>query len=218
MRYVTYETDKPERPMFFLPEAQTDKFTEPEEVAGDAWSHYLYNVVLWAPGNPPNLEAQVRKVLGEIDPNLVLYSVDPYQHLLDADFAQQNMIATLTLMFGGLALVLAAVGLYGVTAYTVEQRTSEIGVRMALGADRGQVVKMVLRGAFWQVGLGLLVGVPAAIGAGYLIAEQLFGVKPWDPVMLTAAVVLLGLAALLAAVIPARRAASLDPVVALRES
>jgi ABC-type antimicrobial peptide transport system permease subunit len=148
----------------------------------------------------------------------VLYSVDPYQHLLDADFAQQNMIATLTLMFGGLALVLAAVGLYGVTAYTVEQRTSEIGVRMALGADRGQVVKMVLRGAFWQVGLGLLLGVPAAIGAGYLIAEQLFGVKPWDPVMLTAAVLLLGLAALVAAVIPARRAASLDPVVALRES
>ena len=148
--------------------------------------------MLWAPGHPANLEAQVRKALGEIDPNLVLYSVDPYQHLLDTSFAQQNMIATLTMLFGGLALVLAAVGLYGVTAYTVEQRTSEIGVRMALGADRGRVVKMVLRGAFWQVGVGLLMGIPAAIGAGKLIADQLYGVKAWDPMMLGGATLLLG--------------------------
>jgi ABC-type antimicrobial peptide transport system permease subunit len=126
------------------------------------------------------------------------------------------MIATLTLLFGGLGLVLAAVGLYGVTAYTVEQRTSEIGVRMALGADRSNVVKMVLKGAFWQVGVGLLVGIPAAIGAGKLIADQLFGVKAWDPVMLGGATVLLGVAALVAAIIPAQRAAGLDPVVALR--
>jgi ABC-type antimicrobial peptide transport system permease subunit len=146
----------------------------------------------------------------------VLYSVDPYQHLLDTSFAQQNMIATLTMLFGGLALVLAAVGLYGVTAYTVEQRTGEIGVRMALGADRGRVVKMVLRGAFWQVGVGLLVGIPAAIGAGKLIADELYGVKAWDPAMLGAAVVLLGVAALVAAIVPAQRAANLDPVEALR--
>jgi ABC-type antimicrobial peptide transport system permease subunit len=120
------------------------------------------------------------------------------------------------MLFGGLALVLAAVGLYGVTAYTVEQRTGEIGVRMALGADRGRVVKMVLRGAFWQVGIGLLVGIPAAIGAGRLIADQLYGVKAWDPVMLGAAVAMLGVAALVAAIIPAQRAANLDPVEALR--
>jgi putative ABC transport system permease protein len=172
--------------------------------------------VLWAPGHPPNLEAQVRKALGEIDPNLVLYTVDPYQHLLDTGFAQQNMIATLTLLFGGLALVLAAVGLYGVTAYTVEQRTSEIGVRMALGADRRNVVQLVLRGAFWQVGVGLLLGIPTAIGAGKLIADQLYGVKAWDPLMLGGAALLLGLAALIAAIIPAQRAAGLDPVEALR--
>ena len=203
--------------MYFLAEAQIDPYP-PADMAGEIWSHYLYNVALWAPGNPPHLEAQVRRALGEIDPNLVMYSVDPYQHLLDTSFAQQNMIATLTLLFGGLALVLAAVGLYGVTAYTVEQRTNEIGVRMALGADRGSVVKMVLRGAFWQVGAGLALGVPAAIGAGKLIADQLFGVKAWDPAMLGAATLLLGLAALVAAVIPAQRAASLDPVEALRES
>ena len=216
MRYITYDLKEPVKPMFFLPESQSTHYASPSENAGDLWSHYLYNLVLWAPGNPPGLEAQVRKALGEIDPNLVLYTVDSYDHLLGADFAQQNMIAKLTLLFGALGLVLAAVGLYGVTAYTVEQRTSEIGVRMAVGANRGNVVSMILRDAFWQVGLGLAVGIPAAIGAGWAITTQLFGVKFWDPGMLSAAVVLLAIAALAAALIPARRAASLDPMLALR--
>jgi putative ABC transport system permease protein len=121
-----------------------------------------------------------------------------------------------TRIFGVLGLLLAAVGLYGVMAYMVEQRTSEIGVRMALGADRGSVVKMVLRGAFSQVGIGLALGIPAAIGAGMLMTSQLFHVRPWDPVMLSLATLLLALAALLASVIPARRAAGVEPMVALR--
>lgn len=216
MRYVSWEMKEPPQPMFFLPEAQSARFDEPEEVAGDAAGHYLRNLILWAPGNPPNLETQVRRVLAEINPNLTLYSVDPYQHLLDTAFSQQNMIATLTLLFGGLALVLAAVGLYGVTAYTVEQRTNEIGVRIALGANRSTVINMVLRNAFWQVGIGLVLGVPAAIGAAKLIKDQLYGVKPEDPTVLAAAVVCLGLATLVAALIPARRAANLNPVDALR--
>jgi predicted permease len=216
MRYLTYGMKDPDRPMFFLAQAQSTHFDKPSENAGELWSHYLYNIVLWAPGNPPGLDAQVRKALGEIDPNLVLYSVDSYAHVLGADFAQQNMIATLTLLFGALGLVLAAVGLYGVTAYTVEQRTNEIGVRMALGADRKNVVSMILRGAFWQVGVGLALGIPAAVGAGWAITTQLFGVKFWDPAMLFTAAVLLALAALAAALIPARRAASLDPMQALR--
>ena len=126
------------------------------------------------------------------------------------------MIASLTRLFGALALVLAAVGLYGVTAYGVEQRTSEIGVRMALGADRGSVVAMVLRGALWQVGMGLALGIPAAIGAGHLIASQLFDVRPWDPLMLFEATLLLGLATLIAGMIPAHRATKVDPMTALR--
>ena len=216
MRYLTYDYKDPVRPMFWLPEAQTVQYDDTAFVSGEIWSHYLYNIVIWAPGNPPGMEDRVRKALASIDPNLVLYGVDPYTKVLSADFQQENMIATLTTLFGVLGLLLAAVGLYGVMAYTVEQRTSEIGVRMALGADRGSVVKMVLRGAFSQVGTGLALGIPAAVGAGMLMSRQLFQVKPWDPVMLFVATFLLALAALLASVIPARRAAGVEPMVALR--
>jgi putative ABC transport system permease protein len=216
MRYMTYDYKDPVGPMFWLPEAQAVQWDDQNYEGGEIWSHYLYNIVIWAPGNPPGMEERVRKALNSVDPNLVLYEVDPYSKIVSGDFQQQNMIATLTTLFGVLGLLLAAVGLYGVMAYMVEQRTSEIGVRMALGADRGSVVKMVLRGAFSQVGIGLALGIPAAIGAGKLMTDQLFGVKPWDPVMLSVATLLLALAALLASVIPARRAAGVEPMVALR--
>jgi putative ABC transport system permease protein len=216
MRYMTYDYKDPIRPMYWLPEAQTVQYDDPAFTSGEIWSHYLYNIAIWAPGNPPGMEERVRKVLASIDPNFVLYGVDPYTKVVADDFQQENMIATLTTLFGLLGLALAAVGLYGVMAYTVEQRTSEIGVRMAMGADRGQVMKMVLRGAFSQIGIGLAIGIPAAVGAGELMKSQLFGVKAWDPIMLLLAAVMLGLAALLASAIPARRAAGVEPMVALR--
>ena len=216
MRYMTYSYKEPVRPMYWVPEAQTVQWDDPAYNSGENWSHYLYQIVIWAPGNPPQIEEKVRKTLASIDPNFVLYEVDPYSDVVNADFQQEKMIATLTSLFGALALVLAAVGLYGVMAYVVEQRTSEIGVRMALGADRGRVVKLVLRGALWQVGVGLALGIPAAILAGKLMTEQLFGVKPWDPVMLAVAAALLGFAGLMATVVPAWRAAGVDPITALR--
>jgi putative ABC transport system permease protein len=216
MRYMTYDYKEPIRPMFWVPEAQTVQYDDPAFTSGEIWSHYLYNIVIWAPGNPPGMEERVRKTLASIDPNFVLYSVDPYHSVVSTDFQQENMIATLTALFGVLGLVLAAVGLYGVMAYTVEQRTSEIGVRMTLGADRGQVMKMILRGAFSQIGIGLALGIPAAIGAGMLMSKQLFGVKPWDPIMIAVAALMLGVAALLASAIPARRAAGVEPMEALR--
>jgi predicted permease len=215
IRYMTYEYKKPVRPMFWLPEAQTVVYDDPAFTSGEIWSHYLYNIVLWAPASP-GIEEHVREALAGVDPNLVLYGVDPYRKVVAADFQQENMIATLTTLFGALGLVLAAVGLYGVLAYTVERRTGEIGVRMALGADRKRIVGMVLFGALSQAGVGLAVGLPAAIGAGKLMSGQLFSVQPWDPIMLTVSTLLLGLAALLASVIPAWRAAGIEPMAALR--
>jgi putative ABC transport system permease protein len=216
MRYVTYDFKKPARPMFFLPSSQFSKFDQPNEIAGDKWSHYLYNIVLWMPARADSPETQVRRALMEVDPNLTLIDFADYDEVLHRAFGQQDLIANLTLLFGALALVLAAVGLYGVTAYTVEQKTNEIGIRMALGADRNSVLRLILRTAFVQVLIGLAIGIPAAIAAGRGIADQLYGVKPYDPAMLAFATVMLGLAALLAAVIPARRAAAVNPTQALR--
>jgi ABC-type antimicrobial peptide transport system permease subunit len=202
--------------MFWLPETQSVKYDDPQFNTFDLFSHFLYNIVIWAPGNPPGVENEVRKAIASVEPNLVVYSVDPYSKILSGAFRQQNMIAALTMLFGALGLVLVAVGLYGVMAYTVEQRTHEIGVRMALGADRAKVVRLVLRGAFFQVGIGIGIGLPLAIVAGWLMTNQLFGVSPWNPSMLTIATLLLCAAALLASWIPAARAASVDPMVALR--
>ena len=216
IRYMTWGYREPVRPMFWLPETQSLKYDDPQFNTFDLYSHFLNNIVIWAPGNPPGMEAEVRKALASIDPNLVVYGVNPYSEILAGDFQQENMIASLTMLFGVLGLVLAAVGLYGVMAYSVEQRTSEIGVRMALGADRSRVVRMVLRSAFSQIGIGLGLGIPLAIAAGRLMTEQLYGVAPWDPRMLTVATLLLCAAALAASWIPAIRAATIEPMVALR--
>jgi predicted permease len=216
IRYMTYGYKNPVRPMFWLPEAQTVPYDDPAFRSGEIWSHYLYNIVLWAPGNPPDLEQRVRKTLAGVDQNLVLYGVDPYSKVLDGDFQRENMIATLTTLFGLLGLVLAAVGLYGVLAYMVERRTGEIGVRMALGADRGRVIRMVLVSAIWQIGAGLTLGISASLATSKLMTTQLFGVQPRDPVMLALATLLLTLAALFASALPAWRAAGVEPMAALR--
>ncbi|MGO9339395.1 MAG: ABC transporter permease [Terracidiphilus sp.] len=216
IRYMTYDYKNPVGPMFWVSETQTAPYDDPLWAAGEKGSHYLNNIVIWAPGDPPGMEEKVRKAIAGVDPTLVIDEIDSYRDVVSADFRQQNMIATLTSLFGLLGLVLAAVGLYGVMAYTVEQRTSEIGLRMALGANRGHVVAMVLRGALWQIGIGLGLGIPLAILAGKLMRDQLYGVQPWDPVMLAGAAILLALAALLASLAPVRRAAGVEPMVALR--
>jgi predicted permease len=216
MRYLIYDLNKADASMFFLPELQHTKYSTPREIAFENSTHYFENYVLQVSGKPDALETQVRRSLADVDPNLTLSDFASYPELLQRDFGQQAMIAKLTLLFGALALVLAAVGLYGVTAYTVEQRTNEIGIRMALGANRSSVLSMVLRSAFLQVLIGLAIGIPAAIAAGRGISDQLYAVKPYDPMVLALATFLLGLAALLASVIPAQRAASINPTEALR--
>ena len=139
-----------------------------------------------------------------------------YDSEVAGNFNQDRLIARLTSLFGVLALILASVGLYGVMSYFVARRTAEIGIRMSLGATRLSVVAMVLRGALLQIAIGLVLGVPVALLAGHLMASQLYEVSGYDPLALVAAISVLGLCATAAGFIPARRAASIDPIQALR--
>jgi predicted lysophospholipase L1 biosynthesis ABC-type transport system permease subunit len=203
-------------PTYFLPEAQATQCQNANRESLKVCSHSLYALVILAPGNPPDLEMEVKQALDEVDPDLMMYGMESYADVIRDDFAQQKMIASLTWLFGALGLLLPALGIDGVTAYGAEQRTSEIGVRMALGANGASVMAMTLREASAQVALGVALGIPVAIGAGYLMASQLFGVKPWSPALLSPATLLLGSAALAAACLPARRASRIDPMQALR--
>jgi ABC-type antimicrobial peptide transport system permease subunit len=202
--------------MFYAPLAQHVVYDQPVLGLVDHRTHYIGGAVLQLRGSAMGMEALIRKVFSEVDPNLTLINVQSMQEQVDSTFDQRRAVAQMTGLFGLLALALAAVGLYGVTAYTVERRTSEIGVRMALGANRSNVVRLVLRGAFRQVMIGLAIGIPISIACGHLIAAQLYQVKSWDPLVLTASIAALGFCALVASVIPAQRAASINPVEALR--
>jgi ABC-type antimicrobial peptide transport system permease subunit len=167
-------------------------------------------------GEVSGLEVQLRRALSQINPDLAVVDFQSFATQVKANFMQQAMIAKLTSFFGVLALILASIGLYGVTSYSVERRTSEIGIRMALGADRMNMLIMVLRSAFLQVGIGLAIGIPVTIFGGRVMASQLFGVKPYDPLVLSITTIVLAVAAFVAAVIPARRAANTEPMLALR--
>jgi ABC-type antimicrobial peptide transport system permease subunit len=162
------------------------------------------------------LEPQIMRALAAADPDLTVNSVRSLREQVERSFDQQRAVAGLAGLFGIVALVLAAIGLYGVTAYSVAQRTNEIGIRMALGADRGRVMRGVLAGAFSRVLIGLVIGLPVAVGAGYLLSAQLFGVTFWDPAALAFAATALGLAAFIASIVPASRAAAIAPMRALR--
>ncbi len=203
-------------PMFFLPEAQHSVYDDPRFKAFEDSSHFLGTAVLQTQGPVPGLEPQVRKAFAQVNPDLALIDFMSFADQVDGNFSQNQMLARLTSLFGLLALVLASVGLYGVTAYSVERRTSEIGIRMALGADRSNVLRLVLKGAFVQIGVGLAIGIPATILAGYAMTTQLFGVKPYSPEILLVTSLVLSLAALIATVLPARKAAALEPIRALR--
>ncbi len=206
------------RPMFFVPLSQWTKYPADDVLMNkiDRNSHNAGGIMLVTHSDPARLEPLVAKALSDIDPNMALIRIRTMQEQVQLEFDQERAVAGLAGLFAGMALLLAAIGLYGMMAYMVAQSTNEIGVRMALGADRFKVVQHVLHGAFARVALGLLVGIPLAIGAGKLMAAQLWGVKAWDPVALSVAAVSLGTCALVASIIPALRAAAIHPMEALR--
>jgi predicted permease len=215
-RFAGFALDRPARPMFFVPLAQTVKYANPLMQRVETSSHFVGGILLVASAPPGALEPLVARALADADPNLTVISMRTLEEQVERSFDQQRAVASLAGLFGVVALALAAIGLYGVTAYTVARRRNEIGLRMALGADRRNVIRLVLGGAFTRVALGLLIGVPLAVGAGYLLSAQLYGVSFWDPMALGVAAVALAVAALVASVVPASRAASLAPMIALR--
>lgn len=215
-KFASWRLSQPAWPTFYVPLAQIVDYKNPMMQRLEESSHFIGGILLRTSVPPGALEPVVRKVFAELDPNLTLISVRTLQEQVEMSFDQQRAVASLAGLFGIVALLLAAVGLYGVTAYGVAQRTNEIGIRMALGANRGKVVGLILRGASLRVLAGLLIGVPLAIGAGRLISAQLYGVASWDPLALSVAAATLALCAFFAAIIPARRAASISPLDALR--
>jgi ABC-type antimicrobial peptide transport system permease subunit len=167
-------------------------------------------------GDPASATAAVRRTLNQVDPEIAITRLTTYDEQLSTQFTQQRLVVRLTAIFGVLALLLASIGLYGVTAYGVARRIPEIGLRMALGADRASVVRLVLRGAAVQTGIGLVLGVPLALLAGHYLQSQLYEVKGYNVGTLLGACGVLALSALIASAMPARMASSVEPMQALR--
>jgi predicted permease len=215
-KFAGWGLNRPAQPMFYVPLAQNVDYKDPLMTRVEAQSHFIGGMMLVTNSSPGVLEPLLTKTISELDPNMTITSIHTMQQRVDLSFDQERAVASLAGLFGIVALILAAIGLYGVTAYTVAQRTNEIGLRMALGATRARVVQLVLQGAFTRVAIGLILGIPLAIGAGKLISSELYGVTSWDPLALAVAAGALALAAFFAAVIPASRAASISPMDALR--
>ena len=200
--------------MYFLPLLQRPP-SDQRTIENDE-SLYAGALVLQTSAPITNMEQLARETLAQINPNLAVVKFQTFADQIADRFNDDRLVARLTALFGGLALLLATIGLYGVTAYSVARRTSEIGIRMALGAQRTSVVTMIMRGAFGQTVLGLALGIPVALFCVRYVQAQLFEIKGLNLDVLAAAVLALALASALAGLIPASRAASTDPAQTLR--
>ena len=174
-------------------------------------------LIVRAAGGRTDVPAQLRREVAAMDPYLPAFVVRTLATDVDAALVRERFMALISTVFGGLAALLAAIGLYGVVAYSVGRRTQEIGVRMALGALPGRVLRSVLSETLVLAGLGIVCGLPLAFAATRLLAGSLYGVKPGDPMVLVASAGLLIVTAAIAGYVPALRAARIDPVVALRD-
>jgi ABC-type antimicrobial peptide transport system permease subunit len=203
--------------MYYIPFAQTTEVFKPQDKPFEPLGHYAGQVVLETVNSTPaSLEAATRHAFAEVNPNLTPQYFRTFSAQVATNFNENELLARLTSLFGLVALILASIGLYGVTAYSVERRTGEIGVRMALGADRGSILRDVMKRALVHCGIGLAIGVPLAYAAGRLMAQHLYGVGAFDARVAIITLVMLSMAAAVAAFVPARRAASIEPMVALR--
>jgi predicted permease len=200
--------------MFFVPMMQRPaSATDPIE---SDISLYAGAIVLQTERPMSDMEKLARTTLAAINPNLAIVKFQTFDEQIADQFKGERMIARLTTLFGALALTLAMIGLYGVTSYAVARRTPEIGIRMAVGAARGSVIAMVMRGAIMQIALGLLIGLPVALLGVRFVKAQLYEITNASPSVVLGAIAILAAAACVAGIIPASRAASIDPVQALR--
>jgi predicted permease len=176
-----------------------------------------YTLAIKTAGAPGPIIAAVRARFAAVAPNLALFDLHTMEERGDLALASRRASLTLAMFFGGLALFLSAIGIYGVLAYLVTQRRREIGIRVALGSTAGGVVRLVVREALWLLGAGLLVGLAGSVALRSVVAGQLYGVQPLDPVVMSSVILTLGLAGLVACALPARRASRVDPVIVLRD-
>ncbi|MGH9476386.1 MAG: ABC transporter permease [Terriglobales bacterium] len=205
------------RPVFLRPMAQYYAgYRQPGLKSTEDGSMFMNAMVVDFAHPPTSAPALLRRTLAGIDPNLIISDLRTFQSQVTGNFNQDRLLATLASLFGVLALILASIGLYGVTAYLVARRTNEIGVRMALGASRMRILRMVLRGVGLQAVIGVGIGIPAAMLTARLMASQMYGVGPYDPRALAGGAVVLVACALAAGLIPARRAAAIDPIRTLK--
>jgi macrolide transport system ATP-binding/permease protein len=203
--------------MYFLPLTQrAGSANDPDDTIDKDQSMYAGALVIQTAHPVTGFEKIVGDTLASINPNLTIVKFQIFQQQIDDRFIEERLIARLTSLFGLLALLLAAIGLYGVTAYTVVRRTPEIGIRMALGDARSHVIGTVMRGAMLQTVIGLAIGIPVAIFCVRYVKSQLYEISSVNIPVMAIAVGVLVLAAAIAGIIPARRAASIDPVRALR--
>jgi predicted permease len=204
-------------PVFLRPLTQQYMdYKESDMIGGEVQSMNMNAMIIDFNAAPSNVDSLVRQTMSSIDPNLTVTDLRSFEDQVESNFNAERIIARLTTLFGIIALTLACVGLYGVMSYLVARRTSEIGIRMALGATRGSVVSLMLRGALGQILIGLALGIPASLYLGYLMKSILYGVGSYDPWALTLAPLMLVICATFAGFLPARRASSIEPMQALR--
>jgi ABC-type antimicrobial peptide transport system permease subunit len=177
---------------------------------------YFGNFSVRYSGEAGQMVPAVRNAIAEVNPNVLVGSFSTLSELVDESTANQRLIARLSAFFGLLAAFLVCIGIYGLLSYAVARRTSEIGVRMALGAKRSNVLWLILREILGLVAIGIVIGVPVALEGNHLVVKLLYGLSPADPASLLAAAAMLGAIALLAGYLPARKASLVEPTEALR--